>query len=83
VIAALVTFFSWPLRREILSLLGARGMTLDVASAYLAITLPATAILGLAMGLASILRAAGDARRSMYVTLSGAIVTAVLDPSLR
>ena len=32
------------------------------------------------MGLASILRAAGDARRSMYVTLAGALTTAVLDP---
>ncbi|HWX14493.1 MAG TPA: MATE family efflux transporter [Methylocella sp.] len=80
VVAALVTFCAWPLRREILSILGASGITLDVASAYLAITLPATALLGLAMGLASILRAAGDARRSMYVTLSGAIATAVLDP---
>jgi hypothetical protein len=80
VVAALVTLCAWPLRRESLSILGASGITLDVASAYLSITLPATALLGLAMGLASILRAAGDARRSMYVTLSGAIATAVLDP---
>ena len=55
-------------------------MTLDVASSYLAITLPATVLLGLGMALASILRAAGDARRAMYVTLAGAIVTAILDP---
>ncbi|MCI0600887.1 MAG: MATE family efflux transporter, partial [Beijerinckiaceae bacterium] len=80
VFSALVTLAAWPLRREILSLFGARGMTLDVASVYLAITLPGTMLLGLGMGLASILRAAGDARRSMYVTLSGAIVTAILDP---
>ncbi|HMF06142.1 MAG TPA: MATE family efflux transporter [Methylocella sp.] len=78
--AALVAFCAWPLRREILSLFGARGISLDVASAYLAITLPSTALLGLAMGLGSILRAAGDARRSMHVTLSGAIATAILDP---
>jgi putative MATE family efflux protein len=78
--AALVAFCAWPLRREILSLFGARGISLDVASAYLAITLPSTALLGLAMGLGSILRAAGDARRSMHVTLSGAIATATLDP---
>jgi putative MATE family efflux protein len=79
-IAALVTFCAWPLRRAILGVLGASGITLDVASAYLAITLPSTVLLGLAMGLGSILRAAGDARRSMHVTLSGAIATAILDP---
>jgi putative MATE family efflux protein len=79
-IAALVSFTAWPFRREILTLFGARGMTLDVASSYLAITLPATVLLGLGMALSSILRAAGYARRAMYVTLAGAIVTAILDP---
>jgi putative MATE family efflux protein len=79
-IAALVSIFAWPLRREILALLGARGLALDAASTYLAITLPATVLLGPGMALASILRAAGDARRAMYVTLAGAIATAVLDP---
>jgi Na+-driven multidrug efflux pump len=78
-IAALVSCTAWPLRREILILFGARGMTLDVASTYLAITLPATVLLGLGMVLASILCAASDARRSMYVTLAGAIATAILD----
>jgi len=79
-IGALVSCCAWPLRREILVLFGARDMTLDVASTYLAITLPATVLLGLGMALASILRAAGDARRSMYVTLAGAVATAIFDP---
>jgi putative MATE family efflux protein len=79
-IAAAASCAAWPFRREILTLFGARDMTLDVASAYLAITLPATVLLGLGMALGSILRAAGDARRAMYVTLAGAIVTAILDP---
>jgi len=79
-IAALVSCIAWPFRREILSLIGARGMALDVASTYLAITLPATVLLGLGMAFASILRAVGDARRSMYVTLAGAVATALLDP---
>ena len=79
-VAALVSCIAWPFRREILSLIGARGMALDVASTYLAITLPATVLLGLGMALASILRAVGDARRSMYVTLAGAVATALLDP---
>ena len=34
------------------------------------------------MGLSTVLRAAGDARRSMYATLSIAIVTVLLDPLL-
>ncbi|MGH6801351.1 MAG: MATE family efflux transporter, partial [Methylocella sp.] len=79
-IAGAASSAAWPLRREILALFGTRDTTLDVASAYLAITLPATVLLGLGMALGSILRAAGDARRAMYVTLAGAIVTAVLDP---
>ncbi len=60
--------------------MGASGEALDVGSAYLAITLPATVFLGLGMAFAGILRAVGDARRAMYVTLIGAIVTAILDP---
>ena len=60
--AALVSCAAWMRRREILTLFGASGVTLDVASTYLAITLPATVFLGLGMGLASILRAAGDAK---------------------
>ena len=32
--------------------------------------------------MSGLLRAVGDARRAMYVTLSGAIVTAILDPTL-
>lgn len=79
-IAALVALCAWPLRREILTLLGASGITRDVAADYLAITLPSTVLLGVGMGLGSILRAAGDARRSMHVTLSGAVATAILDP---
>ena len=34
------------------------------------------------MGFSGILRAVGDARRAMYVTLAGAVVTAGLDPLL-
>jgi putative MATE family efflux protein len=79
-IAAAASCVAWLFRREILILFGARDLTLDVASTYLAITLPAMVLLGLGMAFASILRAAGDARRSMYVTLWGAIATAGLDP---
>ncbi|WOJ88095.1 MATE family efflux transporter [Methylocapsa polymorpha] len=80
IVAGLVSCVALPLRREILILFGARGEALDVGATFLAITLPATIFLGLGMSLASLLRAVGDARRAMFVTLSGAIVTACLDP---
>lgn len=79
-IAALFSCAAWLMRRNILALFGAQGPALDAASLYLAITLPATVFLGLGMALANILRAVGDARRAMYVTLAGAAATAVLDP---
>ncbi len=78
--SAPVAAAAWLFRREILILLGARDVTLEAASVYLAISLPAMILLGLGMALASILRAAGDAKGSMHVTLWGAIATAVLDP---
>jgi putative MATE family efflux protein len=77
-----VTCAAWVCRRKILMVFGASGVTLDAASTYLAITLPAMILLGLGMALASILRAAGDAKGSMHVTLWGAVVTSVLDPLL-
>jgi putative MATE family efflux protein len=76
-VASLAAFL---FRHSILELLGARGEALEVASTYLAITLPPTTLLGLGMALGAILRAAGDAKRAMYITLAAAIVTAVLDP---
>ncbi|HYP56840.1 MAG TPA: MATE family efflux transporter [Beijerinckia sp.] len=79
-ITTFVIMAALPFRREILTLVGASGQALDVASVYLAITLPGTVLLGLGMALAGILRAVGDARRAMYVTLGGGICTAILDP---
>lgn len=71
-----------PLLPWLLPLLGARGEALAIATSFLWITLPANMVMALGMGLSGILRAAGDARRAMYVTLAGAVVTAGLDPLL-
>jgi Na+-driven multidrug efflux pump len=60
----------------------ARGEPFAVASKFLAITLPANVPMALGVAMSGLLRAVGDARRAMYVTLSGAIVTAILDPTL-
>ncbi|ACB95870.1 MATE family efflux transporter [Beijerinckia indica] len=69
-----------PFLDEILIFAGASGEALEVGSRYLAVTLPSMIFLGFAMALGGLLRAAGDAKRSMYVTLGGGVVTAILDP---
>ena len=79
IVAALMfAFRDWGLT----ALLHASGEPMRVASAFLAITLPANVPMALGMTMSGILRAVGDARRAMYVTLSGAIATAILDPTL-
>lgn len=66
----------------LLTLLGARGEAAAVAARFLDITLPANVLLGVGMVLSGILRAVGDARRAMMVTLTGGILTGILDPIL-
>jgi putative MATE family efflux protein len=60
----------------------AHGPAAEVASRFLAITIPANVPMGLGMALSGVLRATGDARRAMYVTLSGGVITAFTDPLL-
>ena len=54
----------------------------QVASNFIAISIPANVPLALGMTFSGVLRAVGDARRAMYVTLSAGIATAILDPLL-
>ncbi|MDK9737171.1 MATE family efflux transporter [Vibrio sp. D404a] len=65
---------------ELLSAIGAQGLAAERAQAYLQILLPSGPFLALAMAAGAGLRAAGDAKRSMWATLSGGIVNAILDP---
>lgn len=67
-------------RVELLSLMGAKGAALEQALLYLNIVLPSMPIMTLAMAMSGILRAIGDAKRAMMLTLIGAIVNAILDP---
>jgi len=60
--------------------LGATGVPLEVAERFLWITLPANALMAIGMAHSGYLRAVGDPRRAMNVTLFGGIVTAVADP---
>ena len=78
VVAALV----WVWRDEALALLGAKDEALAEASDFLAIALPSVPLIGIGMSCSGTLRAIGEARRAMYVTLGGGLVAAVLDPLL-
>jgi putative MATE family efflux protein len=72
----------WVLLPEIVGLLGADGRTADEALHYLRVLIPSQPLLMIGMIGAGVLRAHGDARRSMMVTVWGAIVLAALDPVL-
>lgn len=65
---------------ELVGLLGATGDAKMLAVEYISIIIPSMAVMGLAMGAMAVLRAYGDAKRSMLATLIGGIVNAVLDP---
>lgn len=68
--------------RPIAALVGASGETLDLAESYLKIIIPSLPLLLIGMVGGAILRAHGDARRSMMATVMGGTVNAVLDPIL-
>ena len=81
--SALISIALFVFRDEVLvHWMHASGTAAEVASTILAITVPANVPMGLGMALSGVLRAAGDAKRAMYVTLAGGIVTAFTDPLL-
>src|SRR3954470_20376704 len=71
-----------PFLDPILTALGAHDETKRFAISYLRIVSPALPLLGIGMCLSALLRAVGDARRAMNVTLFAGLATAVLDPLL-
>jgi putative MATE family efflux protein len=76
VLAIVIALLGGPL----LNLLGAQGETFFLAYRFLMMTLPSMLPLGFAMVQMGILRAVGDARRAMWVTLGGGLFTAAMDP---
>jgi putative MATE family efflux protein len=80
--ACLLAIIALPLIDPILSALGAQGGTAAIARGYLLIVLPTNPLLAAGMAYSAVLRAAADARRAMWVTLSGGLATAILDPIL-
>ena len=70
VVSAALSLLMWTFRDEALArLMHAQGPAASVASGVMAIVIPANVLMGLGMALSGVLRAAGDARRAMYVTL--------------
>ena len=81
-LAAVIGMGMFFARDAMLAGLNAKGETAEIASRFLAVTLPANVFMGFGIAFSAVLRAAGDARRAMYVTLGGGIATAFLDPLL-
>jgi len=76
VVAIAIAVFARPM----LALLGASGEALELARSYLIVIAPGFLLLAGAISVSFVLRAIGDPRRAMYVTLVTAITNAVLDP---
>lgn len=63
----------------LLKLLGAQGRAFELARIYLEILLPTLPLLAMGMVSMAVLRSVGDAKRSMNVTLYGAVVNTAFD----
>ncbi len=79
---AVIAVLAWIFRREILIASGADGQALEEAIRFLGISLPSLPLIAAGMASSAILRAEGDAWRSMMVTMSGGLVAIVVDPLL-
>ena len=82
IICLFISIFVYTYIPELLALLGASKESSLVAQKYLKIMVPSIPLMGLSMVSMAALRAVGDAKRSMFATLSSAGVNAILDPIL-
>ncbi len=80
--STVMTVLLFPFLSPALDLLGAAGRTHEIALVFMQIVMPSVPILALGMCGAALLRARGDARRAMYVTLVSAFAAAIIDPVL-
>lgn len=79
-ITTIISALFFPFIEPTVSLLGARDETLAIATDFLRIVVPSMPLMGLGMCASGLLRAVGDAKRAMYVTLGAGIAAAILDP---
>lgn len=79
VVSAAFSLLLWLAIDPLLSLLGAKGHTHELASGYLSILVPTLPMLALGMTSAAVLRSVGDAHRAMHITLFGALFNIAFD----
>jgi putative MATE family efflux protein len=79
-LGVVIAAVAYPLLPFFLSIIGAEGETLELSLRFMQIVIPSIPLLGLGMCMGALLRAKGDPRRAMYVTLSGGAAALVLDP---
>ena len=80
--AAIFAALVWINIPALAGLMGASGETLELATMYLRIIVPSLPLFVVAIVGGAVLRAHGDARRSMMATVAAGLVNAVLDPIL-
>lgn len=78
VVAALIVLF----RHQLLALVGAEGETAALAARYLAMTVPSLIVMAVGLVGSAVLRAEGDGKRAMFVTLTSGTVSMAVDPFL-
>ena len=79
-VMSVLACIAYPLLQTMVGWLGASGRTAELTLTVMRIVLPSWPLLGAGMCLSGLLRALGDARRSMFVTLGAAAATVLLDP---
>jgi putative MATE family efflux protein len=77
---AVVASILWPLLPSLLDSIGATGRTRSLALSYLRIVVPTLPFMAIGMTAMGLLRAVGDAERSMNVPLIGAATQLAIDP---
>lgn len=80
ILGCIIGYSAWFFASDLLSIMGAKGRSLELSSTYLEIILPSLPILCIGMGAAGALRSVGDAKQGMFVTLVAGVVNAILDP---
>ncbi|MCF6234542.1 MAG: MATE family efflux transporter [Rhodobacteraceae bacterium] len=82
VIQSTMALFIFLFRHELVEMAGATGETAALAARYLAISVPSLGIMAVSMIASGALRAQGDGKRSMMVTMTSGGVAMVVDPFL-
>jgi len=79
-VGVLATVIIYPLLPVALDLLGANGRTHQISKEFMQIAMISFPLMAIGMAASALLRAQGDAKRSMYVTLSAGFAALLLDP---